>query len=355
MFIREHVRMTKQQGHAVGMIYLMRAPFPGHTRMEKWVEGEVPVFQLSKWHLPKGIGFIAMWKKQYSGLYRAYIAQHGIPDVIHAHGYLAGMAARAISITYSVPYMITEHSTSIPGHNVEWYHTQELKKTYRDAKALIAVSSFLKNAMIQWVDSNKIHVISNPIDFDKFSQRQVSVPQKDKLLISIGSLIPRKGFRILLKACAALEGKDVKLKIIGKGPEQNFLHDLAAKLGLTNRVQWLEFQTPSEIAAQLCNADVYVSSSELETFGVTIVEALACGLPVVAAKSGAPEEYITPDVGKLVPANDVRAFTEAIHDILEHPEQFRPSAIRAYAKAKFDFPVVGARVDAVYADILSTT
>lgn len=93
--------------------------------------------------------------------------------------------------------------------------------------------------------------------------------------------------------------------------------------------------------------------SRAESFGAVLVEALACGTPVVATRCGGPEDIVTDEVGILVPPEDPEALAVALESVLDHPERYEREVLRAHALARFGAPSVASRIGDVYARVLS--
>jgi glycosyltransferase involved in cell wall biosynthesis len=146
-------------------------------------------------------------------------------------------------------------------------------------------------------------------------------------LVSTGSLQPYKGQKYLIEACAQLHnlGIPFRCRIIGEGDERPSLEQLITTLGLQGKVQLLGAQTQDEVAKLLATAHCYVQPSiitpagKMEGIPVSIMEAFACGLPVVATElSGVPELVRPDETGYLVPPADARALTKALAHIFHH-------------------------------------
>ena len=341
--------MTQQQGHQAGFIFVERQSV-NHVEVTWWEEDGIH-YGISKcWYPPKIAGLQSVWHRRYRRLFREYVDKFGKPDLIHAHSFVAGMAARDLSGRYHLPYLITEHSTALPARRVPWHHRQGLRQAYHAASALIAVSQFLKAAMQQYCSGCQIRVIGNPVDFSRFipaGSRSSSVR-----LIWIGSLEPRKNLSLLLHALHQLSDTDITLSVIGTGSLEDSLRREAKALDIAGRIEWFGNLPSDRVAQELAHAQIYISTSTLETFGVAIVEALACGIPVIATKSGGPEEFINTGIGKLVASGDVNALANAIRTMLAAREQDDRERIRSKAERLFSFPVIGSQLDQVYGDVL---
>jgi glycosyltransferase involved in cell wall biosynthesis len=114
---------------------------------------------------------------------------------------------------------------------------------------------------------------------------------------------------------------DIKLQIIGKGELKNFYKKICKELGLLEKIEIIDQANHAEVAAYMKNADIYVQTSNSETFGMTIVEAMACGLPVIATRTQGPSSYI--DNGKnglLIDKNNVKDLVDKLKNLINNPQ-----------------------------------
>jgi glycosyltransferase involved in cell wall biosynthesis len=310
---------------------------------------------LRSWHLPKAWGLKVMWKRQYLRLFRIYTNLYGTPDLIHAHGYVAGLAARYLTEKTGIPYILTEHSTSLPNDSVPVYHQKDLLQTYRHASALIAVSVFLKDAICTFAGPGAdVTVIGNPVDLSRFPLRTRKKPTVPIQILSIGSLEHRKNYALLLRAISLIPNDyNLRLVIIGTGPEQSKLMAIAQQLEIDSIVTFVGHVDEAELVAHLARTDVFVSSSVKENFGVVIIEAMACGIPVIATPSGGPEEYITEVSGKLMADHTPETLAHGIQDVISNLDQYEAQKIRNVA-SQFSFEVIGPQVSDIYQEISRT-
>ena len=99
--------------------------------------------------------------------------------------------------------------------------------------------------------------------------------------------------------------------------------------------------------------DVLVSSSVVETFGVTLIEALASGKPVVTTDSGGPSDIVNDDVGILVPQKDPEALADAIEYVLNHYEEYCAQKLSQYAKERYSYEAVGQQLSKIYRTLIA--
>lgn len=161
----------------------------------------------------------------------------------------------------------------------------------------IAVSQYQKERLVRLgMPSAKVEVISN---FSTSSGQQIN--RKRHHLLYVGRLSPGKGVECLLKAVAAVGFDMPSLHIVGEGESRASLENLAHVLGLDSKVEWKGFLTGSALAREYEEALLFINPSELnETFGLTALEALAHGCPVVASSSGALPEIVRDGVDGLI-------------------------------------------------------
>ncbi len=207
--------------------------------------------------------------------------------------------------------------------------------------AVIAISKPVARHLIQdfAVPENQVHLIVNGIDLDRFivvsEQQRQSARQKLQvggapLIGIIARLSSVKGIDVLIKAMPLVLKRlpSVKLLIAGQGPEEILLKNLTRDLSLTASVH---FKNTSQQTQELLAAfDVFVMPSLMEGLGLSVMEAQACGVPVVASRVGGLVDLVQEGTsGYLVPANDPVALADRIIEALESPQQSRTMAQQA--------------------------
>ena len=147
-----------------------------------------------------------------------------------------------------------------------------------------------------------------------------------------GKLADFKGADVLLDAAALYEREDPGLAtvLVGDGELRGDLEARASRLGLS-RVRFLGHRPQTELARWFQAADVAVFPSRREPFGLVAIEAMACGTPVVATNEGGLPDFVTPDVGTLVPVDDAAALAAAVRREAEAKETRGPAAARRAA------------------------
>jgi len=283
-------------------------------------------------------------------------------DVLHAHvAYPDGFGAALFGGIVDVPVVITVHGTEI-------HATAKRSRLWRALTAwglrradrIIAVSRSLKEEVAALgVDPRKVSVIHNGVDVARFcplSEKEAGVGPKKrgKRILYVGALLQPKGIGVLLEAMSLLldRGVSCELVLVGANPaeveDQVFLA-MAERLGLGDVVHFEETVPHAEIPRWLATADVFVLPSFSEGFPLSVIEALACGKPVVSTRCGGPEESVSEEVGMLVSPGDPQALARALGYVLDHPEQYDAERIRAYTCRRFSLEVQSEQIAELYA------
>ena len=266
--------------------------------------------------------------------------QFGEINLIHAHVcFPAGYIAYEISKLCGVPYVITEHMSPFPFKSITEQDGRLKKKidlAFKNAKNVIAVSDELKLEMENHGIQN-IKTIGNLVDEDFFRIQEKEKNQPFSFF-SFGRLHPQKGFDTLFEAIKILknEGISINFRIGGRGPYENEYRLTVKKLGIENYISWLGELSRYEALIEYQNCDAYLLASRHESFGMTYIEALACGKPIIATKCGAPENFINKDNGILIekenPIDLANAIKKIINNYYYDSNIIREDCIRNFSK-----------------------
>ena len=277
-------------------------------------------------------------------------------DLIHAHWTLSGAAACLTRIWHRRPIVITVQGSDIfqvahsrPGG---WLTCLLLYLPDR----VTALSNALADTTANLgVPRNRIQIIPNGVDTRIFTV--LASEHREDIILYVGSLIKRKGVQHLIAAMPEVlrSSPNCRLVAIGDGPELPDLQRMVDELHIGSHVSFLGFQPQEEVRAWMQRARIFVLPSVEEGLGVVLLEALACGTPVVASEVGGIPDVITPDVGVLVPPADAPALAAGIHKILETPGKWAEmsSAARVRAVTYYDWDGIARQYTALYQSMLA--
>lgn len=268
---------------------------------------------------------------------RVLMRAGAIFDVIDAHYfYPDGVAAAWLGRRLGIPVAITARGTDlnylVPRHPLV---RQMIRRAAEGADGLIAVCEALKDVLIDLgIPGSRIQVLRNGVDLQLFrpldrTEARQAMRLSRPTLLSIGQLIPRKGHDVVIGALAYLPG--VELLIAGEGPERRRLEMLAQTLCVADRVRFLGHVPHEDLARLYSAADALVLASSREGWANVLLEAMACGTPVVASDVwGTPEVVNVSAAGILVGERTPTAFSNAIRCLFTDPPP--RSATRSHAE-----------------------
>jgi glycosyltransferase involved in cell wall biosynthesis len=279
-------------------------------------------------------------------------------DLIDAHYfYPDGVAATVLGKYFDKPVVITARGTDINLIPKYYLPRKTIQWAARRASSIITVCKALKDTLIDMhVPEGKITVLRNGVDLHLFHPLERET-ERSRLglttttLLSVGNLIKRKGNDIVIKALANLP--EVELLIVGEGKEKKALKSLAHSMGVADRVRFLGAIRQEELKQYYSAADALILASSREGWANVLLEAMACGTPVIATKVwGTPEVVKSPDAGILMEERTPDALVKAFHKLFSNYPQ--REATRRYAE-RFSWDDTTRAQILIYESILNST
>tara|TARA_B100001057_G_scaffold492475_1_gene584941 strand:+ start:563 stop:1699 length:1137 start_codon:yes stop_codon:yes gene_type:complete len=224
---------------------------------------------------------------------KKYIKEHGKPDLLLCHfSYPVANTAARLSKIYNIPFYVTEHSTGYFTNLFNQYQLKTIINSLNKAKKIFAVSKHLKNKLIKLNVKTDIKVIGNIIDPKIFRIKQKKRSKNLRLLI-VCELVKKKRVQDLLQILKEIKPiyKNFKLSIIGDGAEKYKLQNFIRNNNLIKNVTIYGILDKRKIANFMNKSDFLISASKIETFGITIAEAISSGLPCIIYNSGGPSDF----------------------------------------------------------------
>lgn len=303
-------------------------------------EEGVPTWRTVQWFMPKtNAFFMRAWINRYVRVLLHYMEQEGKPDLIHAHSYFAAAVCVALQQKVRIPFIYTERLSGFILGSIPKHHQPFLAGCFEQASAITCVSPGLLSRMESY-SPKPIRVIPNFFDEDIFYPDPHGVKDPTFTWVSIGEPAHIKGLDILLQAFASLKGKlrdtPMKLILIDRIPEKEALLKQASALNIDQDITWTGLITQKEIADILRKSHVLVSASRVETFGKAIMEAQACGLPVVATNTdGAAYIVTTLQQGELATPDSPESLMTAMGKVFTGYTTYDAAAIHDMTEKRF--------------------
>jgi glycosyltransferase involved in cell wall biosynthesis len=252
-------------------------------------------------------------------------------DIINTHFVMpTGPVGDALASSAGIPNVLTLHGgdlydpSKFTSPHRHPYLRVWIRWLIRKAEVVVGQSQNTLNNMRRYY-TPEIEGIRIPLgirrpDFGVASRSGYGFKEDDFLLVTVGRLIPRKAVQQLIAMMGKLVEKQTHLLILGTGPDEGALKQLASQVGVDDRVHFLGFVDEAEKFRILGMSDLYVSTSQHEGFCLSFLEAMSAGLPIVCYDNGGHTDYLKDRAnGFLVPLNDLEQFGERCRLLIESP------------------------------------
>jgi len=258
----------------------------------------------------------------------------GRVDILDAHfAYPDGYAATLLGRWLDIPVTITLRGTEVPQSRDAARRARIVKALNRAVRVFSVADALKQYVGALGVDKDKILVVGNGVDSERFrpiakqtARESLGLPADVPVIITVGGLVERKGFHRVMEVLPNLRLKfpDTRYLIVGgasaEGDWETRLKALAARLKLSDAVHFLGPLPPEDLHVPLSAADVFVLSTRNEGWANVLLEAMACGLPVVTTDVGGNREVVCNEkLGTIVPFGNAEALAQALADALARP------------------------------------
>jgi glycosyltransferase involved in cell wall biosynthesis len=257
-------------------------------------------------------------------------------DLIDAHYfYPDGVAAAMLGRRLGVPVVITARGTDVNLIAQRRFPRRMIRWAARQAAAVVAVSGALKDKLSALgVERERIHVLRNGVDLELFhpegrDEVRADLDLRRPTLLSVGNLLAFKGHGVVIEALSLLQ--EYELVIAGDGPDRAAFEALARECGVSGRVRFVGSLSQQDLRRYYCAADALVLASSREGWPNVLLEAMACGTPVIATEVGGVPEIVTSrNGGTVVKERSAPALARAVRELLAQPPE--RAATRRFAE-----------------------
>jgi colanic acid/amylovoran biosynthesis glycosyltransferase len=356
IFVKEHARAVSPHCD-LAVVHLDRNPATrGVPRLDDVADEEWPTIRARYPRSPAPLSYAANLAATAAG-YRRLRNRGFVPDVIHAHFFLAGVPALALGRVLRKPVVVTEQwSTFLPDDPMTLSPLMQrvARATFTHADMVLPVSDALRDGIRSLGVSAEFRVVPNVVDVRQFHPG----PQTDRngrpqKLIGVGGLYHAKGWEFLLEAVAlvARDRHDFTLDIVGDGELKGEHESLAGKLGIADLVTFHGWLPKADVAARVRDADLFVLTSRYDSNPCAVIEALASGVPVVGTAVGGIPDMVGEGMGLLAAAQDPESIAGQLRLALDRRGSWDRAAIARRAGARYGAEHVGATLAGIYEEV----
>ena len=301
------------------------------------------------------------WAKATRHAIRLYIKAHGKPDLVHVHvPMVAGLWGGRIKSKYGIPYVITEHWTIYQPQNELKYEQQKilfklvLRRIVEGSKMLLPVSRDLGLLINRLVATKEFNVVENVANEKYFYYKDDIKTGAVFRFIHVSNMTYQKNADGIIDGFTEFQQKfqEAELVIVGSVPVE--MKQLIAKTGLLDKNIFLRGEISYlAVAGEMQQANALVMFSRFENSPCSIIEALCCGLPVIATNVGGIPELLNENNGLLIESLDKQALVAAFEKMVTNYPEYSRKKIAEQALSRFSYPVIGKKLDEIYSTISS--
>lgn len=291
---------------------------------------------------------------------RRYINENGTPDLVHVHVTLkAGLLAAWMKKKYGIPYVVTEHWTGYLPEAEDYFKKRPAyfqwlcTRIWSGAAAVSAVSQYLYGHLKKLIPDKEVCVIPNVVNTDIFQPELFQNPISYTSFIHVSGLSHQKNAEAILQAFAQVKEKSVPFQLHIIGPQCPSLMQLVQNLRLDTNVFFHSEVSQPQLAEQMHQAHALILYSRYETFGCVVIEANACGLPVIVSDIPTMHELVEEGVnGIFVPGENAAALAERLIWFINNRNSFDASHIARNTQERYNYKTVGLQFSNWYDSVL---
>jgi len=289
---------------------------------------------------------------QFRNIYKRISEKFGKPDIICGEFSFCAYLAVTVKEKEHIPLVCVEHNGIFNEAKLSPATAFSAGIAYKHTDQIIAVSKNLQERIFHHMKKTSV-VVNNMFGKD-FMLEHIPMRKNETInFVAVGSLGAVKGYDLLIEAFAKanLSGFTWSVRIIGDGDIKASLQRRIDEARLHDKIHLLGRKNRTEIIQLLSSSSIFLMPSRYENFSVALIEALACGLPVIASDCGGARDCINAQNGLIVPVGDVTALTQAIEQMAEHINEYDNTAIATECRNRFSPQVIAQQLS----DVFNTT
>ena len=304
--------------------------------------------------------------------FRTFLETVKSNDLIHVHGhpYLSSFLAAKIAKRYSKPLVLTQHNTFIEYNNI-WDTAERVndlaigKQVLNEANKIIVVSDATKKYVLSLgANPEKVEVLHNGVDLNRFKplsevkyqmRKKLGISKDANVVLTVRRIVYKNGIDTLLESAEIAVKRNPKLVfvVVGKGPDSEEVKEKIGQLRMQNNFKLTGFVSDEDLPLYYNIADLFALPSKSgEGLPLVVLEAMSCGLPVIATNVGGTSEVMSKDYGKLVPPNSPDSLAEALVEFSRKDVAALKKDLRAMMEEKYSWDKNVEKLSEIYKELI---
>ena len=361
IFIYEQIRELKKLGHQIVVLSPQQLSIQSRQKVNNEIlkvdDAGIATYYTefySVWPSKFRKIYLRSFSRKLEVLYKQAVCDYGEPDLLYAHfSFAAGYAASQMNTGH--PLVVEEHFSYLMKKNIDNGLKKCLIDTVKSADKFICVSDGLKQ-MIEKHIGEFDNIITIPNMINPCFKYYKKIDNNSFVFFSLGSLIPRKGFKELIEAFSEefKRDKEIELIIGGSGEEKGILETLIAEKGMTGRITLAGQLTREESLEYFINCNAFVLASKAETYGLVYREALAVGRPIISTRHGGFDSDWDESYGILIDVDNPRQLRTALREIYVNYSHYNGELISTKCLQSCGPSSVAAQLESVFKSVIKT-
>ena len=351
----DQAKLLARHGHDVTYISLSLTFLrkKDHRGLNHFCEEGVDVFAYSQLFFPGSvmkklnIHFGKYEDKCWHKLFSCALKSTGLPDIIHIHYPTMICSINEVEKLRKkgVKIFVTEHWTRVITKQLKEYELERMRYYACKANAFLTVGKSLVDSINELVD------VKVPMEIVPNLVSPLFKPAKNETsaftFVAVGRMVPVKRFDVIASQfIRAFKGNDnIKLKLIGDGPEKRKLKGICKN---NNQVIFTGALSADKVAKEVASSNVLICYSSLETFAVPIIEAWACGLPIITLESVPASVYCDNSRGLIIPEDNKNHLGKAMKSIMNNYDEYDKDSIAKFAEENFSDDAIYSKIVSIY-------
>lgn len=343
-FIEEQARLLQKKGHSVTVLHpFLKGTFLGTINNRKTDQSSeddngIKTIRIGVSPSCPKLRFLS-YKKLINKCISYFDSNDSLEfDLVHSHAmFMGGVVALGLSENWNIPFFHTEHTSGFIFYQEQYTSSDKriIKRVIHHSSSTFFVSNFALEKFHAWLgDFQNTRVLHNLVASIFFNTTLVNTVIESKRVCMICSLNSVKRVDLAIRMFGLIERDGVTLCIYGDGPEKSDLERLILDLNLQNCVSIFGKLDRGEVLNNINGCDVLISTSKIETFGLTVAEAQALGKPVVVTDSGGVRDIVEDDTG-LICESEIKSIANSIQQVINDLERYDANKIRKITQDKF--------------------